>query len=143
MGNIGSIYDDAPAGEGRGPDLRATVKVPRAGLGAPDGVRVPLPAVLPHAGEEVERAPQPGEPVDAVTLRLPPDFPEGATLRLRGAGGRGAKGSGDLYLTVAISEDAIVLAPPTELATQDGSVTPVLVAVGVAALAALLYVLLG
>ena len=143
MGDIGSIYDDVPDGAGRGPDLRATVKVPRTGLGADDGVRVPLPAVLPHAGVEVERAPQPGEPPDAVTLRLPPDFPDGATLRLRGGGGHGAKGSGDLFLTVKISEDAIVLAPPTALAERDGSTTPILVTLGIAAAIALLYVLLG
>ena len=142
MGNIGSIYDDVPDGEGRGPDLRATVKVPRGGLGADEGVRVPLPAVLPHQGAEVERAPQPGEAPDAVTLRLPADFPDGATLRLRGAGGRGAKGSGDLFLTVQLAEDAIVLAPTTALAEREGSSTPVLVTLGVAAVIALLYVLL-
>lgn len=142
MGNIGSIYDDVPEGEERGPDLRATVTVPRTGLGAPDGVCVPLAPVLPHQGAEVERAPQPGEPPDGVTLRLPADFPDGATLRLRGAGGRGKKGAGDLYLTVKLAEDAIVLAPPTSLATQ-GSATPVWVALSIAAAVAILYVLLG
>lgn len=143
MGSIGSIYDDAPEGEGRGPDLRATVKVPRDRLGDPDGVRVPLAPTLPHEGEQVERAAQPGEPADAVTLRLPPDFPDGATLRLRGAGGRGAKGAGDLYLTVALSDDAIVLAPTTAVAEREGSSTPVVISLGIAAIVVLLYILLG
>lgn len=143
MSSIGSIYDDAPEGDERGPDLRATVKVPRGRLGDPDGVCVPLPAALPHGGSEVERTPQPGEPLDAVTLRLPPDFPDGATLRLRGAGGRGPKGSGDLYLTVSISDDAVVVAPTTALAPAEGSSTPVVVGIAVLAVIALLYILLG
>lgn len=143
MSSIGSIYDDAPAGEGRGPDLRATVKVPRSGLGAADGVCVPLPPKLAHEGAEFERTPQPGEPLDAITLRLPEDFPDGATLRLRGAGARGSKGSGDLFLRVDISQDAIVVAPPRGLAPSEGSSTPVLVILAVAAAVALLYVLLG
>lgn len=143
MSSIGSIYDDAPAGEDRGPDLRATVKVPRGGLGDPDGVCVPLPPSLPFEGEEVERTPQPGESLDALTLRLPDDFPDGATLRLRGAGGRGAKGSGDLFLQVEISQDAIVVAPSQELASNEGSSTPVLVSLAILAAIALLYVLLG
>ncbi|MCR9164534.1 MAG: hypothetical protein ACE37F_07235 [Nannocystaceae bacterium] len=142
MGNIGSIYDDAPAGEGRGPDLRATVEVPRAGLGAADGVCVPLPAALPHEGEDVLRTPQPGEPEDAVTLRLPADFPDGATLRLRGAGGRGTEGSGDLYLTVSLADDAIVVAPAVDLAPTQGSSAPIVVSLAIAAAIALLYVLL-
>ncbi len=143
MGNIGSIYDETPEGEGRGPDLRASVKVPRSALGRDDGVCVPLPAVLPHDGEEVERAPQPGEPADAVTLRLPPDFPDGATLRLRGAGGRGGKGSGDLFLTVVLSDEALEISPPHELVAETGSATPIVVTLGIAALLALLYILLG
>ncbi len=143
MSSIGSIYDDAPAGEDRGPDLRATVKVPRSGLGAPDGVCVPLPPTLPHDEGQVERTPQPGESLDAITLRLPDDFPDGATLRLRGAGGRGSKGSGDLFLRVEISQDAIVVAPSRELAANEGSSTPVLVSIAIAAVIALLYVLLG
>lgn len=143
MGNIGSIYDDVPVGEGRGPDLRATVKVPRSGLGADDGVCVPLPPVLSHEGKDVPRTAQPGEPEDAVTLRLPADFPDGATLRLRGAGGRGTKGSGDLYLTVSVSDDAVVVAPPVELARAEGSSTPIVVSLAIAAAIALLYVLLG
>lgn len=143
MGNIGSIYDDVPVGEGRGSDLRATVKVPRSGLGAPDGVCVPLPSALPHEGKDVPRTPQPGEPEDAVTLRLPADFPDGATLRLRGAGGRGTKGSGDLYLTVSVSDDALVVAPPVELVQTEGSSAPIVVSLAIAAAIALLYVLLG
>jgi len=144
MGNIGSIYDDAPSGDGRGPDLRAEVAVPRGGLGAEQGVCVPLPPALPHEGAEVERAPQPGEPLDAVTLRLPADFPDGATLRLRGAGGRGEKGSGDLFLTVRLRDDAIVVAPPTAVAVhEEGSSMPVMVVIGIAAALALIYVLFG
>jgi hypothetical protein len=143
MGNIGSIYDDVPVGEGRGPDLRATVQVPRSGLGADDGVCVPLPPVLSHEGKDVPRTPQPGEPDDAVTLRLPADFPDGATLRLRGAGGRGTKGSGDLYLTVSLSDDAVVVATPTALAKPEGSSAPIVVTLAIAAAIALLYVLLG
>lgn len=142
MSSIGSIYDDAPTGEDRGPDLRATVQVPRSGLGAPDGVCVPLPATLTHDGSPVERTPQPGESLDAITLRLPEDFPDGATLRLRGAGGRGSKGSGDLFLRVEISQNAIVVAPPQALARESSS-APVLVSLGIAAVIALLYVLLG
>ncbi len=123
--------------------MRATVKVPRSGLGAADGVCVPLPPTLPCDDAEVERTPQPGESLDAITLRLPEDFPDGATLRLRGAGGRGGKGSGDLFLRVEISPDAIVLAPPRELAMNEGSSTPVLVILAIAAVIAMLYVLLG
>ena len=143
MSSIGSIYDDAPTGEDRGPDLRATVKIPRSGLGDPDGVCVPLPPALPLKGAQVERTPQPGEPLDAITLRLPDDFPDGATLRLRGAGARGAKGSGDLFIRVEISQDAIVVAPMRELVSSGGSSTPVLVSLAIVAAIALLYVFLG
>ena len=143
MSSIGSIYDDAPVGEGRGPDLRATVKVPRSRLGDPDGVCVRLPPRLEHEGAQLERTPQPGESLDAITLRLPEDFPDGATLRLRGAGARGSKGSGDLFLRIEISSDAIVVSPPQALVQEQGAPVPVLVALAVAAAIALLYVLLG
>ncbi len=143
MSSIGSIYDETPQGEGRGPDLRATVSVPRAALGQEDGVHVPLPAVLPHEGGEVERAPQPGEPADAVTLRLPADFPDGATLRLRGAGGRGGQGAGDLFLKVALCDEALEVAPSRELVAQTGSSTPIVVMLGIVALTVLLFVLFG
>ncbi len=143
MSSIGSIYDDTPEGENRGADLRATVQVPRASLGDPDGVCVPLPQTLIHEGSEVERTPQPGEALDAITLRLPEDFPDGATLRLRGAGARGAKGSGDLFLQVELSQDAIVVASPRALASNEGSSTPVLVSLAILAAIAMLYVLLG
>ncbi|MEM6294109.1 MAG: hypothetical protein AAGA54_22715 [Myxococcota bacterium] len=142
MSSIGSIYDDVPEGEGRGPDLRARVTVPTSSLGDPNGARVPLPPSLPHQGGEVERAPQPGESLDAVTLRLPEGFADGATLRLRGAGGRGPKGAGDLYLTVTLTDDAPTLpavAPTQALDTEEGSVVPVVVVVGVAAVVAILY----
>lgn len=111
-GSIGSIYDDQPSGKQRGPDLHATVKVPRAGLGVPGGIVVSLPPALPHEGEQVERAPQPGSPDDSITLHLPETFSAGATLRLRGAGGRGPDGCGDLYLKVALVDGEPVLPAP-------------------------------
>ena len=143
MSSIGSIYDDVPEGEGRGPDLRARVKVPTSSLGDPDGVRGPVPPTLPHEGREVERARQPGEKSrDAVTLCLPEGLANGATLRLRGAGGRGSKGAGDLYLTVTLTDDAPTLpavAQTQALTSDEGSVMPVLIAVGAAAVVAFVY----
>lgn len=107
MGELGSIYDE-PGDEAPGPDLHTVLEIPRGDLGKPVKVKVPL--VLPtEEGELIERADRAGEG-DVVTLNLPTDLVDGATLRLRGEGGvvDGGPG-GDLYLLVRLIE----VAPPT------------------------------
>lgn len=102
MSSLGSIYesdDDGPTGR----DLRYTVPVNRALLGAPLTVEVPLD--LPIDGEVVPRAVGVGEKGVQVSLNLPTDLPDGATLRLRKQGEDIEDGEpGDLYLTVTLMD---------------------------------------
>lgn len=143
--SLGSIFDDAPQGEGRGPDLHATVEVPRAGLGGPEGVVVSLPPSLPHEGESVARTRQPGDPEDAITLHLPDTFTDGATLRLRGSGARGPGGCGDLYLKIKLVDGEPVrpaVRPRAEISERsEESSSSLFVIIVVAAAIALVYAL--
>ncbi len=102
MAELANIFDDI---EGpRGPDLDVTVEVHRTALGAENGVVVPIPAQLVKDGHRIHRAVSPHEPKQAVRLRLPSDFPNGGTVRLRGQGGLppSAGHPGDLYVKVRL-----------------------------------------
>lgn len=100
MTELGSVFeaDDEP----RGPDLRVTVEVPRAALGAT--VRLPVPERLAAAGDLVERVVIGDDDPGLITLHLPDTLPNGAVLRLRGQGGHGAEGerAGDLWVVVEL-----------------------------------------
>lgn len=103
MAGLANIFD-ASEGEpsaARGPDLRVTAEVPRAGLG--HGVRVAVPQRLAADGDLVERVVDAADP-ERVTLHLPDELPPGAVLRLRGQGGVGRPGErpGDLFVVVEL-----------------------------------------
>ncbi|MFO7563774.1 MAG: hypothetical protein R6X02_14105 [Enhygromyxa sp.] len=100
MAELGSVFE---ADEGpQGPDLRVSVEVPRAALGAT--VQLPVPERLAAEGELVERTVIGDDEPGLVTLHLPEALPEGAVLRLRGQGGVGAEGqrAGDLWVVVEL-----------------------------------------
>lgn len=103
MTELSNIFEEEPVGP-KGPDLDVTVEVPRSALGAEDGVVVPIPAQLNKNGHRIHRAVSPHEPKQAVRLRLPADFPNGGTVRLRGQGGLPPNQgrAGDLYVKVRL-----------------------------------------
>jgi hypothetical protein len=102
MAELGSVFE-ADDGRPRGPDLRVTVEVPRAALGAT--LRAPVPQRIAADGDLVERAVLRDEEPGVVELHLPETLPEGAVLRLRGQGGvatdEGAR-PGDLMVIVEL-----------------------------------------
>lgn len=101
MGELGSIYDGMSSSGPRGPDLRATVEVAREQLG--ETQYITLPTQLEHQGQLVDRVLVDGDP--SIPLHLGPEFKSGATLRLRGQGGRhDGQRAGDLYLQVHVVE---------------------------------------
>ncbi|PRQ01097.1 hypothetical protein ENSA5_27790 [Enhygromyxa salina] len=104
MAELGSVFeddDDRP----RGPDLRVSVEVPRAALGA--SLRAPVPARLAAEGELVERAVLADDEPGSVELHLPEELPDRAVLRLRGHGGVVEGGrAGDLLVVVELVDRA-------------------------------------
>ena len=124
MGALGSIYDDDDTPRA-GRDLQASVPFPRARLGAPATVEIPL--TLPLGDERVSRAIGPGESGSTVTLNLPTSLPDGAVLRLRGMGEWVEDGKpGDLYLTIQLTDAT----PPTR-PVGGWLVAPLIVGAGV------------
>lgn len=130
-GALGSVFEPEEAGP-RGPDLRVSVEVPRAALGAT--VMLPVPERLAADGELVERVVAEGDEPGLVTLHLPEALPEGAVLRLRGQGGRGAAGerAGDLWVVVELVDrpprgrerilrSALAPREPSFVAARDGN----------------------
>ncbi len=104
MSELGSIYDEDGDGP-KGRDLRTRITFARSSLGKPTAVQVPLE--LPLDGQLVRRAIGPGETEANVTLNLPANLPQEATLRMRGLGEEIDDGPpGDLYLTVTIVDVA-------------------------------------
>lgn len=133
MAQLGSIFPEATPETSRGADLRCTVKVPRYALGAPGGVQVEIPRRLEHDGLLIGRVQSPHEAGDHVTLNLPEQVPDGATLRLRGQGGACEGGQpGDLYLEIVLVD-----LPPPEPPAHTGP-APLPMAWIVAAVAAAL-----
>ena len=110
MSDLGSIYPERGE-EPPGPDLHAAVQLPRGQLGQP--VKVSVPLELPtEAGDVMERALDPAGEGDQITLNLPKDLPDGATLRLRGQGGVVDGGPpGDLYLDIELVDAAPTTTP--------------------------------
>ncbi|MEL7367929.1 MAG: DnaJ C-terminal domain-containing protein [Myxococcota bacterium] len=107
MVELSNIFEDHADGP-KGPDLDVTVDVPKQALGGDDGVVVPVPAQLDKDGRKIFRAVSPHEPKQAVRLRLPADFPNGGTVRLRGQGGLPTSqgNAGDLYVKVRLVDEA-------------------------------------
>lgn len=104
MAELGSVFEDE-SDDPRGPDLRVTVEVPRAALGA--GIRVPVPRRLAHEGELVERAVLDHDDPDRVALHLPDELAPRTMLRLRGQGGGHPSGrAGDLQIVVELVDRA-------------------------------------
>lgn len=98
---LGSVFADDGDERPRGPDLRVSVEVPRAALGAE--LHAPVPSRLAVDGELVERAVIDGDDPARVVLHLPEHLPEGAVLRLRGQGGVAPDGRpGDLYVKLEL-----------------------------------------
>ncbi|MBL8969338.1 MAG: hypothetical protein JNK56_02075 [Myxococcales bacterium] len=112
MSQLGSIFE--PEGGGpRGRDLRAEVRVPAWACGQDDGYRVEVPRELPALGGYARRVASGLDTGDELQLRLPPDFPDGGTLRLRGQGEASEASDGrpgDLLLTVHL--DLTQTTPP-------------------------------
>jgi hypothetical protein len=98
---LGSVFE-ADDGRPRGPDLRVTVEVPRAALGA--SFVAPVPMRLAADGELVERAVIGDDPPGLLTLHLPETLPAGAVLRLRGQGGQRTEQEqpGDLFVVIEL-----------------------------------------
>lgn len=107
MAELGSVFEEAPGGT-RGPDLRAEVEVSARALGEPDGVAVSLPATLSSPDGPLPWTRREGDATDGVRVHLPPQFPSGGVLRLRGQGGRRPEDDapGDLWLTVRVTASA-------------------------------------
>ena len=104
MSQLGSIFEPEAQGP-RGRDLRAEVTVPAWACGHPDGYAARVPRELPALGGYAQRVAS-HDVDDLVPLRLPPGFPEGGVLRLRGQGEAPTTGpSGDLLLTVHIDQN--------------------------------------
>jgi hypothetical protein len=129
VAELGSVFE---ADEGpRGPDLRVSVEVPRAALGAT--VQLPVPERIAADGELVERAVIGDDDPGLVTLHLPETLPNGAVLRLRGQGGLGAGGErpGDLWVVTELVDRppreperiirSIVRRESSSVATRDGT----------------------
>jgi hypothetical protein len=114
VGELGSVFDDDDGELTRGPDLRVSVEVPLAALGAT--LRAPVPSRIAADGELVERVVLHGEDPNTLELHLPEQLPERAVLRLRGQGGAlEGGGAGDLLVVVELVDR-----PPrdTELITR-------------------------
>ena len=117
MTQLGSVFEP-DSGQARGPDLTASVQVPRAALGLADGIEVEVPLTLEREGEHLARTPSPHDEGAFVHLFLPESFPDGGTLRLRGQGAPGPGGRpGDLLLQIRLNDDPL---PPAE-GTGSGS----------------------
>jgi hypothetical protein len=99
---LGSVFEEAESDpRPRGPDLRVSVEVPRAALGAT--LHAPVPDRIAVDGELVERATLEGEAPGQIVLHLPEQLPERALLRLRGQGGVAPDAApGDLLVLVEL-----------------------------------------
>ena len=95
---------------GRGSDLEAVVAVPRDRLGAGPFL-ADLPDVLETPNGPVRRTRQKNDPAGRIQLNLPADLPDEVRLKLRGQGGLGRSGNGDLLLTIVVQDTALVPAP--------------------------------
>lgn len=131
MAELGSVFE-ADDGRPRGPDLRVSVEVPRAALGA--SFVAPVPLRLAADGELVERVVLDGEQPGTVTLHLPEALPRGAVLRLRGQGGRRSADQqpGDLFVVVELVDrsprdderilrSTVARREPGSVATREGT----------------------
>jgi hypothetical protein len=102
---LGSVFEEVDDSRPRGPDLRVSVEVPRAALGAT--LYAPVPARIAVDGELIERAVLEGEEPGRVVLHLPEQLPARALLRLRGQGGLAPDAPpGDLLVLVELVDRA-------------------------------------
>jgi hypothetical protein len=102
---LGSVFEQVDDSRPRGPDLRVSIEVPRAALGAT--LYAPVPARIAVDGELVERAVLEGEEPGRVVLHLPEQLPARALLRLRGQGGLAPDAQpGDLLVLVELVDRA-------------------------------------
>jgi hypothetical protein len=105
VSELGSVFEDGNDPRPRGPDLRVSVEVPRAALGAT--LYAPVPERIAVDGELVERAVLEGEEPGRIVLHLPEQLPARALLRLRGQGGVAPDSQpGDLMVLVEIVDRA-------------------------------------
>jgi hypothetical protein len=124
VAELASVFDDEGDEQPRGPDLRVSVEIPRAALGAT--LRAPVPARIAANGDLVERVVLDGEDLDTVELHLPEQLPERAMLRLRGQGGALEGGrAGDLLVLVELvdrapRDDEVITRSASSGQAQDG-----------------------
>jgi hypothetical protein len=97
---LGSVFEQVDPRR-RGPDLRVSVEVPRAALGAT--LYAPVPERIAVDGELVERAVLEGEEPGRIVLHLPEQLAPRTLLRLRGQGGIAPEAQpGDLLVLVEL-----------------------------------------
>jgi len=155
VSQLGSIFEPDPGVGPRGRDLRAEVTVPGWALGHEDGCSVEVARELPALGGYARRVTSDFDAGDTMQLRLPAEFPDGGTLRLRGQGeateaNEGGR-AGDLLLTIHVEGErrtppatatALTWSPGQVLASPPAPASLVLwVALAFAAGAALLMLL--
>lgn len=105
MAELGSVFEDEDQDAPRGPDLRVSVEVPRAALGAT--LHAPVPLRIAADGELVERVVLDGDEPDTIVLHLPKQLAPRSMLRLRGQGGACPEGRpGDLLVVVELVDRA-------------------------------------
>lgn len=106
MGELGSIFDEAPATHGgaKGPDLRVQATVRRAELEAGRPVLVSVPDHVAFEGGTVPRHREVGDPSGEIRLHLSPQLASGAVLRLRRQGGEHPESGtpGDLLVELTV-----------------------------------------
>ncbi len=121
MSQLGSIFEPEPEAGPRGRDLCAEVTVPGWALGHEDGCTVEVPRELPALGGYATRVASDLDTGDHVQLRLPADFPDSGTLRLRGQGEAVEGGrAGDLLLTIHVDGERPTPAAATALTGSPG-----------------------
>jgi hypothetical protein len=98
---LGSVFENAGDPRPRGLDLRVSVEVPRAALGAT--LHAPVPERIAVDGELVERAVLEGDEPGRIILHLPEQLLPRTVLRLRGQGGVAPDAQpGDLLVLVEL-----------------------------------------
>ena len=107
MGELGSIFDGAPAAGAsgpRGPDVKVRAPVRASMIERGEEVLISVPERVSFEDDTVPRRCGPGDRPGEVRLHLSPQLNDGVTLRLRGQGGEHPESGlpGDLLVTIEV-----------------------------------------